>query len=155
MQEKAMAIKAAITGLCTALTIIWGWFGWLVVALIAAMTVDYLTGWVKARNTGTWKSCTAKKGLGKKVGIIAIIGVAGIVDAIIGTILVNIPGLVLPFTYGVLICPIVVVWYLLAEMGSIIENCVGLGTKEIPFLSRLIYMLKKTIEKAGDKISPE
>lgn len=155
MEEKALAIKAAITGICAALTIIWGWFGWLIVALIVAMTIDYITGWIKARNMGMWKSSTAKRGIGKKVGIIAIIGVAGIVDAIIGTILTNIPGVVLPFTYGVLICPIVVIWYLLAELGSILENCKDLGIKEIPLLSKVINVLTKTIEKVGDKISPE
>jgi len=155
MEDKALAFKAAITAFFGALTIVWGWFGWLVVGLLIAMTVDFLTGWIKARNAGEWKSSTAKKGLGKKVAILAIIGVAGIVDQIISVLLINIPGLTLPFTYSVLICPIVVIWYLLAELGSIIENCVGLGAKEIPFLSRFINMLKTTIEKAGDKISPE
>lgn len=154
MEEKALAIKAAITGLCTALTVLWGWFGWLVVALIVTMTIDYITGWIKARNTGTWKSSVAKKGLNKKVGILAIVGVAGMIDWVIG-ILITQGGLKLPFSYSVLICPLVVVWYLLAEFGSILENCKSLGTKEIPFLSKVINVLTKTIEKVGDKISPE
>lgn len=153
MEDQALRIKAGITALIAALTILWGWFGWLVIALLIVMTVDYITGWAKARNSGTWKSSIAKKGRDKKVGVLAIVGVAGLIDWVIGMLIPQ-AGIQLPFTYGVLICPLVVVWYLLAECGSILENCKGLGTKEIPFLSKLINVLKKSIEKTGDKIIP-
>lgn len=153
MEDQALRIKAGITALIGALTILWGWFGWLVIALLAVMTVDYITGWRKARNAGEWKSSIAKKGRDKKVGILAIVGVTGLIDLVIG-LLIQQAGIQLPFTYGVMICPLVVVWYLLAECGSVIENCKGLGTKEIPFLSKLINILKKSIEKTGDKIIP-
>lgn len=155
MEDQAMVIKAGITTFCAALTILWGWFGWLVVGLIVAMTADYFTGWLKARNAGEWKSCIAKKGLTKKVAILGVVMVAGMADLVMASLITNIPGLVMPFTYSVLICPIVVVWYLLAELGSILENCSALGAKQIPFLSKLINMLKTTIEKTGDKILPD
>lgn len=154
MENQAMGIKLWITALCAACTVLWGWFGWLVVGLIAAMTMDYFTGWLKARNAGEWKSSIAKKGLTKKVAILGVVMVAGMVDLTMASLITNIPGLVLPFTYSVLICPIVVVWYLLAELGSILENCTALGAKEIPILSRVINVLKKSIEKTGDKILP-
>lgn len=154
MQDTAMGIKAGITALCAALTIIWGWFGWLVVGLIVAMSADYVTGWLHARNTGNWQSSIAKKGLTKKVAVLGVVMVAGMADMVIGSMLTNIPGLVLPFAYTVLLCPIVVIWYLLAELGSILENCAALGAKQIPFLSKLINMLKTTIERTGGKIIP-
>lgn len=154
MESQAMGIKAGITALIAALTILWGWFGWLIVGLIAAMTADYITGWLKARNAGDWKSSTAKKGLTKKVAVLGVIMVAGVADMVISTMIANIPGLVLPFTYTILVCPIVVIWYLLAELGSILENCSALGAKQIPFLSKIINMLKTTIERTGDKIVP-
>ena len=37
-------------------------------------------------------------------------------------------GVELPFIYTVLLCPLVVIWYILTEVGSIIENAGALGT---------------------------
>lgn len=155
MEDSAFGIKAGITAFFGFFTIIWGWFGWLIVGLIAAMTIDYFTGWLHARNTGRWKSSIAKQGLTKKVAVLGMVMVAGMVDLTMASMITNIPGLVLPFTYTVLLCPIVVVWYLLAELGSIIENCTAMGAKQVPFLSKLIIMLKSTIEKTGNKILPD
>ena len=155
MENNALAIKAAITSIIGFLTIVWGLPGWLFVALLFTMSMDYITGWIRARNNGEWKSCVAKKGLGKKFAIIIISVTAYLIDWVVSGIIAGIPGITLPFTYSVLVGPIVTIWYLLAEFGSILENCAGLGAKEIPFLSRIINMLKKTIEKAGDKIAPE
>lgn len=95
----------------------------------------------------------SQKALAKILGI-SNKTISACIDLLIGLIIANIPGLALPFIYTVLLCPIVLMWYLLAEMGSIIENAVCLGASCPPFVQRMIKMLKSTIEKAGDKIAP-
>ena len=51
--------------------------------------------------------------------------VAGVADILLGTLMANIPGITI--SYSVLLCPIVIVWYILTELGSIIENTAALG----------------------------
>ena len=40
--------KAAVAAVLGCLTALWGWFGWLVVAWVACMLLDYATGSVPA-----------------------------------------------------------------------------------------------------------
>jgi phage-related holin len=50
------------------------------------------------------------------------------------------------------LCPVVVAWYILTELGSIIENAGKLGAPIPPFLKGVIALFKSTVEKAGDKM---
>lgn len=155
MEEQAKLIKMAIAAICASLTAIFGWFIWPILILIVAMSFDYLTGWLAARHLGEWKSSIAKSGILKKVGILIIVGVSGCVDLLIGLMLSKIPALAnsLPFTYTVLICPVVVIWYSLAEIGSIIENVERMGAYVPGFLLKIITVLRATIEKTGNAIT--
>ena len=76
---------------------------------------------------------------------------AGILDAVVGYLLGNIEGLALPFTYTVIICPLVVTWYLLMELGSILENVGRMGAPLPEFLKKMIAVLKATVDTAGDQ----
>ena len=142
--ESINAFKAAISAVLAALTALWGWFGWLVIAWIACMVIDYLTGSAAALRAGNWSSSAARDGLWHKLGAIVAVLVAGILDMVLGHLLGKVP-IALPFEYTVFLCPLVVIWYLLTEAGSIVENAGALGAP-IP------GWLKKTIEAFKDKV---
>ena len=153
MVENVTRFKAAMAAVLAAMTALWGWFGWLVLAWVACMAIDYITGYSAAAKNGEWSSQIAREGLWHKAGCIFAVLVAGILDAVVGYLLGNIEGLALPFTYTVIICPLVVTWYLLMELGSILENVGKMGAPLPEFLKKMIAVLKATVDTAGEKAS--
>ena len=153
--EQINGFKAALTALCAALTALWGWFGWVVVAWIGFMLIDYATGSAAALRAGEWSSKTARDGIWHKLGSVAAVIVAGILDVVIGHLLGNVPGVELPFTYTVLLSPLVVVWYILTEAGSIIENAGALGAPIPAWLSKMIAALEQKVDDTGNSINNE
>lgn len=152
--EHVKTLKAALVAFCGSLTALFGWFGWLVIMFIGCMLIDYITGSVAASKEGEWSSERARDGLWHKCGSLIAVIVAGIADIVIGLIINNMPGIQLPFTYDVLICPVVVVWYILTELGSIAENAGKMGAPVPPFLRKIIKTLKGSADAAGEKILP-
>ena len=132
------------------LTALWGWFGWLVVLFVGCMAVDYLTGSAAAMRRGEWSSASARDGIWHTAGSIVVVLVAGAADLLIGTMLGHLPGVTLPFEYTVLLCPLVVVWYTLTELGSIVENAVALGAPCPKWLEKILAAVKDSVDKAGD-----
>ena len=153
--EHINSFKAALAALCAALTALWGWFGWVVVAWIGFMLIDYATGSAAALRAGEWSSKTARDGIWHKLGSVAAVIVAGILDVVIGHLLGNVPGVELPFTYTVLLSPMVVVWYILTEAGSIIENAGALGAPIPAWLSKMIAALEQKVDDTGNSINNE
>ncbi len=147
--ENINTFKAAITAILAAMTALWGWFGWIIVAWIACMAIDYLTGSAAALRAGEWSSSVARDGIWHKVGSIVAVVVAAILDMVISTIISNIPNVTLPFTYSVLLGPLVVIWYILTEAGSIIENIGALGAPIPSWLSKMIETLKSKVDDAA------
>ena len=147
--EHVNAFKAALAALCAALTALWGWFGWVVVAWIGCMLIDYATGSAAALRAGEWSSKSARDGIWHKLGSVMAVIVAGILDVVIGHLLGNLPGVELPFTYTVLLCPLVVIWYILTEAGSIIENAGALGAPVPEWLKKVIASLQDKVNEAN------
>ncbi len=142
--------KAAIAAGVAVLTALWGWFGWLVIIFIACMALDYLTGTAAAMARGEWSSAAARTGIRHKAGSIVVVMVAGVADLLIGTLLGHIPGVSLPFEYTTLLCPLVVVWYTLTELGSIVENAVNLGAPVPQWLKKMLSAAKDAVDKLGE-----
>ena len=115
--EKAAGIGAI--GLWAALH---GWLGWLVVLYAVCMMLDWVTGTVLAIKNGVWSSHKARQGLWHKCGSIIMIFVSVLTDILLGLTLNHISGLTLPFNYDMLLTPIVLFWYIVSELGSILEN---------------------------------
>ena len=151
--EYINGLKAAVAALCAALTALWGWFGWVVVAWIVCMIIDYATGSAAALRAGEWSSKSARDGIWHKLGSVVAVIVAAILDTVIGHLLANVPGVELPFTYTVLLCPLVVIWYILTEAGSIIENAGALGAPIPTWLTKMIETLESKVDQTGDGIS--
>lgn len=149
--ENVTHAKAAVAAAVAVLTALWGWFGWLVVLFVGCMAVDYLTGSAAAMRRGEWSSASARDGIWHKCGSIIVVMVAGAADLLIGTMLGHLPGVVLPFEYTVLLCPLVTVWYTLTELGSIVENAVNLGAPVPQWLKKMLSAAKDAVDKLGEE----
>ena len=143
-------IKVAITGFLGALTALFGWMGWLVISFVGCMVLDWMTGSGAAMKNGEWSSSEARAGLWHKAGSIVAVAVAGISDLVVGLVVNNIPGINLPWDYGALICPVVLVWYIVTELGSIVENAGAMGATVPGFLLRAIQSLKSAADGGGN-----
>ena len=153
--ERVDAWKAAVTAVLGALTALWGWMGWLVVGWVALMLLDYLTGSAAALKEGEWSSGVAREGVWHKLGMIVEVVVAAGSDLLISLVLVHLPVLELPVAYTGLICPLVLVWYCLTELGSIGENAIAMGAPVPPWLPKLLAAGRDAVDKAGDVATPD
>lgn len=133
--------KLAVSALMAGLTALWGWFGWLILLWLGCLIFDYITGSLAAAKEGCWSSKRAREGIWQKVGCMAAVMVAAAADLLLGTVAAHIPNLEL--SYGTLLCPLVVVWYTLTELGSAVENAVRLGAPVPEFLRRTLELMKK------------
>lgn len=154
MEQYLNRLKAVIVGGCGLITVTFDWMGWLVIALVSCMALDYITGTAAAIKAGRWSSSVARAGLWHKGGVIMVVICSTICDGLLGLIINNVPAITLPFEYNVLICPLVLCWYITTELGSILENAVSLGAPVPAFLSRMLAMMKDTAEGAGETLAP-
>lgn len=147
---KTDRIKSLITAALAAGTAIWGWYGWMVIIWIATMILDYVTGSAAAARAHEWSSEKARDGLWHKAGMIVAVIVSVLGDLLIG-LLLNGGIVTLPFRYSVLISPLVTAWYIITELGSVIENAAALGAKVPAWLARYLKITADAIDHAGDE----
>lgn len=145
--------KTMVIAMIGALTGFWGWKGWLTIGWIVCMMVDWLTGNMEARRNGTWSSKIARDGIWHKVGMVFVVGVACGVDLILNAATYILPD-TLPFRYPGLICPIVMLWYVVTELGSIAENAYAMGAPVPSWLLKALAVAKDATDKAGSGIAP-
>lgn len=152
MNDKLLAIKGGITAIITGLAAFLGWKGILAVVWVIAMAMDYLSGTCAAMKNRAWCSETARQGLWHKAGMILVVLVAAITDgvfAVVGdhfALGINWTGLLLPLT---------LVWYIITEIGSILENAVKLGVKVPSWLVKILKISLKSVDAAGESITGE
>ena len=142
-----LAVKAAIVGVFGAFGAAFGWLGWLVLAWVACMAVDWLSGSSAAMQAGQWSSARARGGIWHKAGMIVVVIVAALADAVLSMVVSKMPGLAIDYT--VLLLPMVLVWYILTELGSILENAAAMGAPVPQFLIRILASAKDTVEDAA------
>ena len=141
-----LAVKAAIVGIFGAFGAAFGWLGWLVLAWVACMVVDYISGSSAAMQAGQWSSAKARAGIWHKAGMIVVVIVAAVADNVLSLVVASIPGISIEYT--VLLLPMVLVWYILTELGSILENAAAMGSDVPPFLIRILASAKEKVEEA-------
>ena len=142
-------IKLWFAALIGTLTGLWGWMGWLVIGWIVCMALDYVTGSMAAARAGDWSSGAAKDGIWHKAGAVFVVLVAAGADLLVSTVLENLPVIRLPFEYPGLICPVVLVWYIITELGSVTENAVAMGAAVPEWLTRLLAVGREAADRAG------
>ena len=144
-----LTVKAVIVSICGAFGAAFGWLGWLVLAWVICMVVDYISGSAAAMQAGQWASAQARAGIWHKAGMIVVVIVAALADYVLALLVANIPAL--QITYTVLILPVVLVWYILTELGSILENAASMDAPVPEFLTKLLAAAKDKVEDAVDE----
>ena len=144
MGNKLLIWKTAIVTFFTALGAALGWKGIMLLVWVGVMLLDYLSGTAAACKSGEWSSAKAREGLWHKAGMIIVILVAGIADIIMEIACTN---LNLGISYTGLVLPLVLAWYIITELGSILENAVKLGVKVPDWLTK---MLKTSLASIDD-----
>ena len=152
MENKMVAAKTAISAFFTAAAALLGWQGIMIVVWVAVMLIDYLSGTFAAWKAGDWCSKTAREGVWHKGGMIVVVAVSGIADLIMHVICENLP-VGIPWTS--LIMPLVLAWYIITELGSILENAVKMGAKVPAWLVKLLRSSVKAIDTVGDGAAEE
>ena len=144
---RAQEIKAVLSAIIAAIIALIGWQGILVIVWVFAMLLDYLTGSRAAMMAGEWSSKAAREGLWHKGGSIAIALVAAMLDISVRVIAPMGLGIELPWS-GAVIFPLVVIWYILTETGSIVENAIKCGAP-------CPAWLRDKIKSAKDKLDEQ
>lgn len=143
-----LAVKAFIVAVCGAFTVAFGWLGWLVLAWVGCMVLDWLSGSAAAASKGEWASSVARAGIWHKAGMVVVVLVAALTDAVLSIAVANLPGI--GITYDTLILPVVLVWYIFTELGSIAENAAQMGAPVPDKLLKLLAAGKHAAEQGSD-----
>ena len=144
--------KLAITACGTALSALLGWQGVMALVWVAAMAVDYLTGTAAAMKESNWSSAVARQGLWHKGGMIAVVIVGFIADCAMAMLCAHLP---LGITWKSIVLPLVLAWYIVTELGSILENAVKMGAPVPAWLVKLLKTGLKAVDDAGNKLDKE
>ena len=155
MENTLTAIKAAVAAVTGALTGFWGWMGWLVLGWILCMILDYITGSAAAAKGGAWSSAKAREGIWHKAGMIVVVVVSAMADLLLAMALEHLPVIQLPVEFSGLICPIVLVWYIITELGSMAENAAEMGAPVPQWLLTLLEVAHQAVDSAGETLDGE
>lgn len=147
MNDNLVTIKAFIAAAFTAIGAFLGWKGVMMVTWVVAMALDYITGTLAACRSGEWCSATARDGLWHKGGMIFVVMVAGIADLIMVVIGQHIP---IGIQWPGIVLPLVISWYIITELGSILENAVKMGAPVPNWLVKLLKASAKMVDTAGE-----
>ena len=117
------------------------------IVLSLVMLLDWVTGMSKAWIRGELCSRIGVMGIIKKLGYIVTVAVAGVMDWLISYGLKSVGiDYKLPFLFAA----IVMIWLIINELISILENVAAIGGPTPPFVTKLLSKLKNTVEdKAG------
>ncbi len=145
MKENFLAGKTALAAFLTAMGAFLGWKGVMALAWAAVMGLDYVSGTMAACKACSWSSAAAREGLWHKGAMILVVTVAAIADAVMVVMAEYVPiGIVWP---GLLL-PLVLAWYILTELGSILENAVEMGANVPAWLVKLLKNGVKMVDGA-------
>lgn len=117
------------------------------VVLIAVMIVDYMSGMLKAWGRDELSSKVGLRGIAKKISYLLLVCVAGVVDWLVWSGLRQV-GITLDF--GFCFGLIVIVWLIINELISILENLEALDVPMPKFLKNVIKHLKTAVEVRGE-----
>lgn len=125
------AWRAILAGICTICGFLFGDRDGLMVALIALIVLDYISGVLAAAVRKKLSSAVGAKGIAKKVFMMMIVALANIVD-------INVIG------EGHVLRTVTVIFYICNECISLIENAGRLG---VPVPKKLLDVLEQLKNK--------
>lgn len=127
--------KNIMAGICTVLSFLFGDMEGLMVALVALIILDYISGVIAAAVEKRLSSEVGAKGIAKKIFMLLIVALANIVD-------INVIG------DGHVLKTVTVVFYICNECISLIENAGRIG---VPVPKKLLDVLEQLRDKDNDK----
>lgn len=148
MKNRFTEWKLSITAFITALSALLGWQGILILLWLSVMTLDYISGSLAAWMRGEWSSAVARSGIRHKAGMIFVVIVAALADI---TLMILCSQLPLEISWPVLVLPLVLAWYILTELGSILENAVKLGAPIPEWLRKILSVGLSIINAKGNE----
>lgn len=148
MNEEMLMWKGAIAASLTAVGTMLGWKGILLLAWVLVMALDYASGTAAACKEGQWSSAAAREGLWHKGGMIVTVIAAAMADWVLALVAQYLP---LGMDWPGLVLPLVTAWYLITELGSILENAVKMGARVPQWLMKLLKVGAELVEKAGEE----
>ncbi len=125
------AVKSIIAAVCAVFGFVFGDLNGLMVALVALIVLDYISGVIAAVVEKKLSSEVGAKGIAKKIFMLLIVAVANIVD-------INVIG------EGHVLKSVTVVFYIANECISLIENAGRLG---VPVPKKLLDVLEQLKNK--------
>ena len=123
--------KNIMAGICTVLSFLFGDMEGLMIALIALIILDYISGVIAAAVEKRLSSEVGAKGIAKKIFMLLIVALANIVD-------INVIG------DGHVLKTVTVVFYICNECISLIENAGRIG---VPVPKKLLDVLEQLRDK--------
>lgn len=147
MNDNLLTVKAMIAAFFTALGAFLGWKGVMLFAWAGVMALDYISGTIAAALCGEWSSAVAREGIKHKGGMILVVAVAAIADAVMIIIVEHVP---IGLQWPGIILPMVLAWYIITELGSILENAVKMGAPVPTWLVKLLKASADLMQAAGD-----
>lgn len=122
-----------------------------VLVLVVVMLLDYATGMTKAWNAGELSSRVGLRGILKKVGYLVIVAVAAVVDWLLRY---GADTLGWDWPVEFLFASIVIIWLVINELLSILENVSAIGAPVPGFLQALLKKLKVHTEDTAEENLP-
>jgi len=114
-----------------------------IIVLIAVMIIDYATGMVSAYVNAELSSRRGFVGILKKLGYFALVCVGIAIDYIIYSALSQIG---VNIELGYCVGMVIVIWLIINELISILENLAEIGVPLPGFITKLVDRLKNTVE---------
>ena len=152
MEKGMIEMKLAITAFFTAVSAFLGWQGVMALVWVITMAIDYITGTAAAMKNGEWCSATARQGLWHKGGMLVVVIVAFIADCALSVICEHLP---VNIAWTSIVLPLVLAWYIVTELGSILENAVKMGAAVPGWMVKLLKIGLKAIDEVGERIEAE
>ena len=150
MDHELLAWKAAVAAFFGILGDFLGWKGVMLVILVILMAMDYISGSLAAKKNGVWSSKVAREGLFHKGGIVLVTTGALLADLMFALAIPIIP-LFGGFANPGLFLPLVLAWYILTELGSVLENAVKMGAAVPKWFQKAIAKAGEAVDKAGEE----
>lgn len=141
--------KVALTGAVWAVVGLLGWHGILVLAWIVLMCLDYISGSLAAKCLGNWSSRVARDGVMHKGGMMLTVMAAGLADLVLWAVCDKVG---LPFEWPCLAVVLVLVWYCLTEIGSILENAGKMGAPIPKWFAAALDAGLHIVDQQGEEI---
>lgn len=154
MDDNVFELRVALAGIIAAGTAIWGWLGWLVLVWGLCMILDYITGSLAAIKAHEWSKAVARAGLWHKGGMIFVMLVAALTDLVV-SLMLQVGVISIPFDRSVLLTTLVLSWYTLTELGSILENATRLTDRVPWWLAKFLKIASSKLDDAGEHIVGE